>query len=421
MLVANFLIFYVIFLLSTSFIDAKFVKVDCKDNDLNTDCQCAYDDTQDFLILACKTILEASLNRLPPYSVSIIKVINSFDHWPTIPADYHNTFALILSENQIESIGDMTQLSNLQFLNLSHNQISKLDKSLSKMKELYLIDLSFNLLEEIHFEDFVIDCDKDTFDPNKDQIFSKLKILLLNGNRIKDIFNFDLVFVGMPLLNVLPMDSNMLTKIEVTGLSQQSLNVIKKAKQALETNATYMEFISAISQNGYYFGFNANSITNVHFNFQAILNQIFAPYKSTFLTRFLAISVVSESDKVICDCNIYTDLNFLIEQLGDAFANEKIPDGDMENFVCYKKDSDSAISLFTLINQNSVKRSDFCELSPETSTENKSSTASNESSKKSEGTSTTKTNTEKSTASLSKPSRFVKLNVAAFLIYRCLF
>ena len=192
-------------------------------------------------------------------------------------------------------------------------------------------------------------------------------MLYLYDNIIKQIYNLDLVFVGMPLMNSFSMKYNLLTRIKVNDLSQQSKNVIKKAKQALETISTYLEFISAPKKYNYYFNFNNNSIASVHFNFKALLNEIFLKFKASFLTKFLAISVLNENEKVICDCNIYTDLKLLLEQLeqlGDAFANEKIPDGDMENFVCYKKDSDSSISLFTLINQNSVKRSDFCDSDP---------------------------------------------------------
>ena len=134
--------------------------------------------------------------------------------------------------------------------------------------------------------------------------------------------------------------------------------MIKKAKRALETNATYMEFISAPSQYGFYLGFTYNSITSVHLNFQALLNEIFVPFKASFLRRFVYMSFLYEKEKIICDCNIYTDLNFLIEQLGGPFAN--ITGGHMENFDCYLKDSE--LSLFALINHNSVKRSDFCDL-----------------------------------------------------------
>ena len=417
MLRANFLILFYIFLLNETIADAKYAQIDCKENELNYYCECNYEDTQDFLEMNCKSILEASQNRLPSYSVGVIKVTNAYDRWPSIPTEYKKTLYLFLSENQIDSIGDLTYLDNLQYLNLSHNKISKIDKSLTKLKELFVLDLSYNLLDEIHFDDLVIDCDNDTFDPNKDQIFSKLKILLLNGNRIKQIYNFDLAFVGMPLLSMFSIEFNNLTRVEVTGLSQQSLNVIKKAKQALETNATYMELIAAPSQYGYYFGFNANSIINVHFNFHDILNEIFVPFKIIFLTRFLSISLFNENGKIICDCNIFNDLNFLIDQLVNAFSSKKIPESFIENFLCYKKDSNSSINLFTLINHNSVKMSDFCDSSSNPTDVINSSTASNVSSKNS----TVKVNMKNSSL-FSKPSLIFKLIIATTTFtYCCLF
>ena len=422
MLGANFMILFFIFLFNTTINDATFVQVDCKDIVLSKYCECEYDVKYDYLIMECKSRLEGKLNRLPLYSVKGVKVINAYDNWPTISVEYQKTKDLILSQNQIESIGDLTYLDNLQFLNMSYNKIRRIDNSLTKLKELYALDLSHNLLEEIHFEDLVIDSDKKTFDPNTDQIFSKLKMLLLIDNKIKHIYNIDLVFVGMPLMNRFSMNYNLLTSIEVNGLSQQSKNVITKAKQALETNSTYLEFISAPKKYNYFFGFNNNSIASVHFNFQALLNEIFLKFKVSFLTKFLAISVLVENEKVICDCNIYTDLKFLIEQLGDLFGNETIPSSHMKNFVCYKKDSASAIKLFTLVSQNSVNMSDFCATSPElTTTYTITSAESNVSSQKSEITPTSKVNTENSNASSLKANHVAKLTIAASLMYRFLF
>ena len=149
-------------------------------------------------------------------------------------------------------------------------------------------------------------------------------------------------------------------------------------------------------------------------------NEIFLKFKASFLTKFLAISVLNENEKVICDCNIYTDLKLLLEQLeqlGDAFANEKIPLSHMKNFACYKKDSDSPINLFTLISQNSVNMSDFCASTPELTTYTTTSTESNVSSQKSESTPTNKANTENSL----KPNHVVKLTIAASLTYRFIF
>ncbi len=339
--------------------NGTFNKIDCNDSELNTICQCAYDDTQDYIIMACQSILDASLNRLPPIAGTVVRVINSYDRWPIIPAAAIKTFALFLSENQIDSIGDLKNLAKLQYFNMSHNQIRKIDSSISTLTELYLLDVSFNLIEDFRFEDLVPNSDKNTFD--SEPIFSKLKYLILNGNRIKQIYNFDLVFTAMPVCNFVTLDLNMITNLDVTGLSHQSHNVIDKIKEALKTNSSFLDVLLAQNTNGYYYGFNANLITSFNVNFREILNDIFAPYRAIFFTRFLSISLVSESGKIICECNTILDISFLTERLVEVFQNDKVPEGDLENFVCYKKDSDTALNLFSLISQNSLKTSDFCD------------------------------------------------------------
>ena len=410
MFVATFLFLLCVFVLyntSSTSVAATVLEVDCKDNELNTNCQCYFDEKRNFLVMTCESLLDAKLSKLPPFSVDTVSIEGAYSHWPTIPVEYQTTRYLVLAENQIDSIGDLSHLANLLYFNMSRNKLTKIDKSLSKLKELVTLDLSFNLLEVIHFTDFVSDCDKDTFvDPNKESIFSKLTVLLLNGNQIKKIHNFDVAFIGMPQLSTLNMDINMLTRLEVTGLCKQSLNVIKKARRALETNATYVDFVSAPSQYGYYFGFDANFITYVHFNFHAILNEItIMRFRVNFLLRFLAIYMSSESTKVICDCNMYNDFNFIVEQIASAFPSEKIPAGFLYYFPCYKKDSDTPINLLTMIYQNNAKRSDFCgHTLAETSTNDKSIMR------------------KANTASSQIPSHFIKLITAATLMYSsCLF
>ena len=296
--------------------NGTFNKIDCNDSELSKICQCAYDDTQDYLIMACPTILDASLNRLPPITGTVVRVINSYDRWPIIPAAAIKTFALFLSENQIDSIGDLKNLAKLQYFNMSHNQIRKIDSSISTLTELYLLDLSFNLIEDFHFEDLVPKSDKNTYD--SEPIFSKLKYMILNGNRIKQIYNFDLVFTAMPVCNFITLDLNMISNLDVNGLSQQSHNVIDKIKEALKTNNSFLDVFLAQNTNGYYYGFNANFITSFNVNFREILNDIFAPYRAIFFTRFLSISLVSESGKITCECNTVLDISFLTEKLGEG-------------------------------------------------------------------------------------------------------
>jgi hypothetical protein len=185
--------------------DGKFSNIECKDSELEQNgCKCAYDDSQEYIIMVCQTILEPSLNRIPPITGKVIRVVNSYDRWPIIPEETKTAFALILSENQIDSIGDLKNLDTLQYFNMSHNQLKKIDSSISTLTNLYLLDLSFNLFEEFHFEDLVPNSDTNTFDSRP--IFSALRYLILNGNRIKQIYNFDLAFVAMPICNIITLD-----------------------------------------------------------------------------------------------------------------------------------------------------------------------------------------------------------------------
>ena len=55
MLSAYFMILFAIFLLNPTISDAEFLIVDCKDNELNTYCQCAYDEKQDYFIMNSKS------------------------------------------------------------------------------------------------------------------------------------------------------------------------------------------------------------------------------------------------------------------------------------------------------------------------------------------------------------------------------
>ncbi len=340
--------------------NGKLSITECKDSELEQNgCKCAHDEGQEYIIMACQSILEPSLNRIPPITGKILRVVNSFGRWPEIPVETKNVSALILSENQIDSIGDLKNLDNLQFFNMSHNKLKKIDLSICTLTKLYLLDLSFNLFEEFHFEDLVPNSDTNTFDSRP--IFSMLQYLILNGNRIKQIYNFDLVFVAMPICNIITLDTNLLTSVDVPSLSQQSQNVIEKIKQALTLNNSYLDIFTIQRQTLYYYGFNTNPITRFRITFSAILNDVFASHKDAFLVKFLSISAMYENGKIACECNTFLGINFIVDQLSEVFDNETVPDGDFKNFICFKNDSDTALNLFSLINQNSLKRTDFCD------------------------------------------------------------
>jgi hypothetical protein len=337
-----------------------FTRINCKNSQLNVNgCGCDFEESLNFSILECPSILEPNLNVLPSLPGDILRVINSFDRWPIIQVEAKSIVALVLSENQIDSIDDLTNLDNLEFFNISYNRIRKINSSISTLQQLSFLDLSFNLLEEFRFEDLVPNTDKNSFDFTQ-PIFGSLSMLLLNGNQIKQVFNFDLVFVAMPLCNFITLDYNMLTSLDVPVLSNQSQNVIKKVKQALATNDSYLDIFEFKKEERYYYGFRVNLIKRFNVNFKVILNDVFIRYKKIFLTRFLSISLVDEKYDKICDCNTYLAFNFLVEQLGQVYYNENVPYGDIQSLICLQKDSNKPLNLFDLINENQVDGGNFC-------------------------------------------------------------
>jgi hypothetical protein len=337
-----------------------FTKINCKNSKLNVNgCGCDFEESLNFSILECPSILEPNLNVLPSLPGDILRVINSFDRWPIIQVEAKSIVALVLSENQIDSIDDLTNLDNLEFFNISYNRIRKINSSISTLQQLSFLDLSYNLLEEFRFEDLVPNTDKNSFDFTQ-PIFGSLSMLLLNGNQIKQVFNFDLVFVAMPLCNFITLDYNMLTSLDVPVLSNQSQNVIKKVKQALATNDSYLDIFEFKKEERYYYGFRVNLIKRFNVNFKVILNDVFIRYKKIFLTRFLSISLVDQKYDKICDCNTYLAFNFLVEQLGQVYYNENVPYGDIQSLICLQKDSNKPLNLFDLINENQVDGGNFC-------------------------------------------------------------
>jgi hypothetical protein len=337
-----------------------FIKINCRNKELDANgCACHFENSLNFSVLECLSMLPSNLNVLPSLPGNILRVINSFDRWPIIPVEAKNKIILILSENQIDTIDDLTNLENLEFFNISYNKIKKIDSSLSSLQKLSVLDLSFNLFEEFHFEDLVPNVDKNSFNLTQ-PIFSSLSFLFLNGNQIKQILNFDLVFVAMPLCNFVVLNDNILTSLDVYVLSQQSLNVIEKVKQALVINDSYLDIFESKQEEGYYYGFKENSIKRFNVNFKVILNDVFIRHKKNFLTRFLFISLINEKNNILCDCNTFLAIHFLLAQLGQVYGHQKIPDGDLQSFDCFQKDSNKSLSLFDLINENKVNGGNFC-------------------------------------------------------------
>ena len=74
-----------------------------------------------------------------------------------------------------------------------------------------------------------------------------------------------------------------------------------------------------------------------------------------------------QNEKTICDCDIYTDLEYLIEQVDSQFKNETWPEGDLSKFECYLNNR-SRLNLFEVVNMKKMPKSQFCKLTTTTST-----------------------------------------------------
>jgi len=332
------------------------IKIDCRNKELDANgCDCFTQKYAKFIVLICKS----NLNELPSLPGNGLKVVNAFDRWPIISLDAKALGALDFSENQIDSIGDLSNLDNIGFLNISYNRVKSLNSSISALQKLSFLDLSYNLIEKFHFEDLVPNTDKNSFDSTQ-PIFGSLKYLFLNGNQIKQIFNFDLVFVAMPLCNFINLDKNLLTSLDVFVLSQQSQNVIEKVKQALVINDSYLDIFESQKEYGYYYGFKENLIKRFNVNFKVILNDVFKGQRKIFFKRILSISLINETTNILCDCNTYLAFDYLIKQLDQVYGNRKIPDGDLQSFECFQKDSNESLNLFDLIDENQVNGGEFC-------------------------------------------------------------
>jgi len=133
-------------------------------------------------------------NTLPPISTTnvplAVSIQNTYTMFPTLPDSYLFLRTFDLAYNRIQAIGDLTNLANtLKFL-MEYNLIRELPKkALCSLTKCEVINLSYNLLETIYFEDFV--CDTTTSDLNmtSNYVFSSLLELLLAGNLIKVRFS----------------------------------------------------------------------------------------------------------------------------------------------------------------------------------------------------------------------------------------
>ena len=121
----------------------------------------------------------------------------------------------------------------------------------------------------------------------------------------------------MPVLFNFDLNSNLLTQINMSNLSEYSKNVLAKAKAmiTLQNNSLYFDtFLTKQSGHTYTFNFNNNSLTNVFFNFKllfALFNSVLPSENEYTLLKQAAINL-SPTNPTRCDCGLYDDINFIM-------------------------------------------------------------------------------------------------------------
>ena len=296
---------------------SNYTEVDCNNVHLK-ECACVFDDNSIFK-MGCEAYLESSNTYLPNIKAQFVSIKQTFVTWPTIPEVYLNyTIFMDLSYNQIDIIGNISNILNIQYLNLSNNIIARINPDICRLHDMYVLDLSFNLLEVINFEDFL--CSTDTDVPNEDDsisnVYSVLEYLILKGNRIKKIHNLDLLYTGMPILGLFDVSKNQLTEINIASVSKSSKNLLKKIFMITEQSDAVKYVANLINQKiKIYTDFSNNSISYVHFNFREIYSVIIdqLPITTNLLLRFVSVDL--SSNNIVCNCDLYDDVRFVVHDM----------------------------------------------------------------------------------------------------------
>ena len=168
--------------------------VDCNDSSLNTQsCVCVLSGPKprptESMTCSVGYITNSSLNKLPGLSASVpfsVEISNTYTVFPIVPVSYLSLYNLNLQNNKIPSLGDLTNLANLSTFSLRNNLITELTPHLGcVLTKCRQMDLSFNRLETVSFENFVCYSNTSSLSSNNLYVFSSLQALMLTGNLIK--------------------------------------------------------------------------------------------------------------------------------------------------------------------------------------------------------------------------------------------
>ena len=275
--------------------------------DYNKTCFCFIDynvRTNMITLMVCPHYLPANASKLPDLPYGSVSIHKAYVNWPSVPESLQNTTSLDLSDNQITQFTNLTYLYNLVYFNLSHNAINKINPDICRVYNLTTFDLSHNALTYLEFQSFF--CDQYSF--------SSLRYLNLKGNKLKEVNGFDLVFIGMPLLNYLDMSQNRFPNLTVRELSVESNKIISTVKDFAASLPAYVwPYIK--DNTNITINLSNNVIMYLKLNFEAIYSKIselknYGNIENNLFLKFASVNLYA--DMIRCDCSIYKDFNFLV-------------------------------------------------------------------------------------------------------------
>ena len=315
----------------------------------NNNCSCLLSNDESILYINCQKI-DLYLEKLPDFGhIDRVIIEHSIVNWPIIPDSYKNINELNLANNKLNKIGNLRNLTLLKSLNLSINYINKLNPDICYLHNLVILDLSYNSIESFDFNDILCE-----------SVISKLLLLHLNNNKIKEISGFDLAIIGMSYLNDLSFRKNKIKSIQVNQLTQTSINILSNLKELFQEfqdyELVYENYINSYISINY--DFSNNQIEKLHFNFKLIYSSVIEVYSiaASLLNAFSSINL--KSNKVVCDCGVYDDVKFFKSLSLNSTMINMLSNSNLMNTICTNLNQTTVFEIFEMIKFDS-KCSDY--------------------------------------------------------------
>lgn len=324
----------------------------CEDDSLKEYCECSIDKDLFFEIFICRKYLPLEFNTFPALNKQVIgfKLQNGFKKWPKA-IKQENFSYLDLSFNQIQSIGDVSKLSNLVKLNLSHNLLEQFNPNYCDISLIYILDLSFNSIEFVSFKNFIC--------ITINSVSTNLYILMLQNNRIKQVDSLDLIFIGMENLYYLNMSSNLLTNLSISSISKVSADSFVEFykyvyMEKYENEAKFLKNLSYIS-------FTNNTLTSVKFSFELMYTYMTGLVEIDELVYLVLTSIMFYENRVKCSCDIYNDFKFIVDLYQSKFnmINLTLMDRRISKNRCFDEHNKS-YNIVKLILSNNLTLFEHC-------------------------------------------------------------